>query len=80
MFEVIEMAEARIVAEPVSDLAMEVKPAFIEASKNTIMVNPYAEITVMEFDSVIDKLDVVMSTNECWNRMRVGSCGGDGVG
>ena len=33
MFEVIEMAEAQIVAEPVSDLAMEVNPAFIEASK-----------------------------------------------
>lgn len=43
------------------------------------MVNPYAEITVMEFDSAIDKLHV-MSMNECWNRMRVGSCGGDGVG
>lgn len=33
MFEVIEMAEARIVAELVSDLAMGINPVFIEASK-----------------------------------------------
>ena len=58
------MTEARIVAEPVSNLTMEVKTAFIEASKNTIMVSPYVEITMMEFDSVIDKPHV-MSTNEC---------------
>lgn len=49
-----------------------------EIPRITHLLNPYTEITVVDFDTPTDKLHA-MGMDDGWNLMRVGDCGTDDV-